>query len=436
MITVVPQPDEWVRFQHHARRVVKVAVRGAETSEGRFLTHSTAFEVLQDHYPQPALLPNLQHLEWLDDEAASYASMFIQPTLRRINFQPQATEHLRSILSAIEAHAPDILELQLTDMFVVLEQVRAELSQTICALHCLEKPQVVHVPLESDAVIHLSQLPRLLEASLLLDDDNADALDFSVRDRFPALQEHAALAVTYDGSDTAERMALHLESIASPTLNSVVANICFTTPPPSQSMERLFVSMAHFEHLWRCKIVFVSPPADYDPFPADILSPLLVLRKITVFELFHPPIELTRDVVRDMLQAWPNLRSMTLHIYAHTQLELEDLILFAEHSSALDKLSVHVRDVPVNWAFDVDADLRPSALSALCLGKTFVPHTAKHAVAEFLARVFPGAELSHFHTRSSVRGAYAGSVLDGVRKLKADLVKQPRLGLSQRARID
>ena len=77
---------------------------------------------------------------------------------------------------------------------------------------------------------------------------------------------------------------------------------------------------------------------------------------------------------------------MILQIPAHTQLELQDLALFAD-----------IKDVPLNWSFDMDADFEPSALEALGLGRTFVPHSVKHAMAKFLARVFPDARIVHSH---------------------------------------
>ena len=213
--------------------------------------------MLRDHYPQSVLLPNLRHLEWFDDEAASCTSMFIQPTLRQFNFQPQATEHMRYVLSAIESHAPEIRESPLIDVVDALEQVRAELSQTVRALHCLRKFRVMHAPLELDAVIHLSRLPRLMWVSLTIDGNNASALDSSARDRFLALQELVALAVTYDGSGTTGRMTHLLDSIASPTLNLLVTNVFYITP--------LFVSVARFEHLWCYKILFITLPVGEVP---------------------------------------------------------------------------------------------------------------------------------------------------------------------------
>lgn len=380
------------------------------------------------------MLPNLQHLEFCLWETPHHAAMFIQPSLRVVDFEPGTFEAADIFLRLVEDSTLKLEELTMSVESDVLAKIRSQLSDSICTMEHLIRLDFAQLPLNYDALLHVSSLSNLRSLSVKLTADNARARLSSSWGTFPSLASFELSTTLAD----AEISASLLRSFNGGNLASLT--IVYRVKSPLTSIEQLLTAISQFKCLSECHIDF-SHTDDFawsgGRLQGHILAPLSRLPLMKYFKLRALPIDISAAGLRDLAVGWSHLRSLVFEtnsgVHQGPTLDILDLPLLSEHCHDLKYLSVALRPLRRDWSWGPSTPLfEARMLQIFALQYSPIPRTAVCNVASFLARIFPRARmhthLSLSHTIMQFTGDHVEitdsvRVMDEICSAKNDLLR-------------
>lgn len=410
-----------------------LTIREIDDSKPQFATHPDTLDLLRAHH-RPPLLPNLRRLVFCLWDSPHHVYMFIQPSLRFVDFQPDFADATDLFLSLVMDDAPKLEELRITPEGDLLEEVREQLSDTICALKHLTHLEFAWLPLRRDALLHLSSLPKLQVFCFELSEDNAGARLVSSFGRFLHLVDFEFLTTIADATIPASL----LRSINSASLTHLT--IVYRAVAPISSLGCLFTAISKHEYLTHCVLDFWHT-ADIawcnGRLQDDILSPLFRLPLMTVFRLCALPIDISAARLGDLVAGWPRLRNLRLETtswrHRGPTLDILDLPILAGCCPELRHLAAALRPLHGNWTWGLNTPFYSACMLAeFDLQYMPIARAAAHDVVTFVAHVFPRARmcnkfaLSYGFVQNFSRGnpevADVLQVMDGICTAKNDLL--------------
>lgn len=394
-ITRVPSGEEWSRFQFFARRVREIVIQDSDDDDEPYATHPHVFDILREHYPGP-ILPNLERLDFLACYNPENVTLFVQPSLRWVNFMPDDIDVARDLLSLLQTKAPNLENISMSSGVEFLADICDRFSKTICTMNHLQCLNFARTPLSNDALIHLSSLPSLRIFRLEVRQENATAWTSPRWGRFANL---LTLRVATALADTSV-LASFLDALDKTGIVSL-AVVCSAQARPT-ALDSLFAAIGRFnpQRLMKCTVDFDAAAAGADGWDGDAptfatLAPLLRLRLLMHVELRALPVELTTGDVHELAGAWPCLRRLLLEPGTEARrgasVALADLADLAARCRMLEHLAVEARPPPDGWAWAPRGPCPPSLAAHLDLRDTRVPRAVAQDVVAFLADVFPFA---------------------------------------------
>ncbi|GJF00138.1 F-box protein [Phanerochaete sordida] len=427
LLTIVRPPlsSEWHRFDHHARRVKRITVQDPEQVDDK------ALEKLSASHPGP-ILPRLRYLTWENWDLAEFAPLFITPTLVYLAFEP-AGDVVCAVLKHVQTSAPQLQRLALGS----LDHQGPDdtvFTETIVSLNHLVGLDWVPIPLRSEALVHLSRLPRFSSLSLFLLEHDDEHWISPSWGGFPALK---SLYLVPD----AEVNSIHipctpfLRALSGANLTSLHLGGLPTVRPGELS--ELVSAIGRLRRLVSLDIRFDQPdvaPWDEAVIDGGALSPLYAIPGIESFQMTRIPLQLQPQSIRELTRAWNTIHTLTLTppSPAHFCVHMKHLEEFTRTSRTLTSLTTQVHPIAESDACELDAELvSPSSpLSYLNLCETRIARPAAARVAEYLAKVCPSARVHHSFAvgvwslaadEDPAEDVEAAAVLENVDRLKQEL---------------
>lgn len=440
-ITTVPEPDQWEHVLRYSRRIRKVL------SSRRDVCKHT-IEMIERHCPGGRLFPNLREARLAGPSCAREISILIQPSLLSVHYEidPKIPESWR--FSSIAERAPTLTALRITDStrplpgldtqdsLFVDPKLCAALSDTVLNLKDLTVVEF-KAALSPEAVKHLSELPRLARLALQLTGDNCAALDTTLHSSppFPSLQ-----SLHVRGRNTTQ-LASWISCLRSPALTEL--HVFAEKRSPIEAAQGLLDAISRLRGLTVLRIQFANERylATDDVF-TPLFQKLSSLEEFTVGGLAFNP---TSAFLVAVVSAWPRLRNLELQHTSYSKptshrIPLRDLLIFAQHCPSIKRIAIplspymytnptrHEDGVVVTThaipplarssstlapAVTVPGSatlmrLPPSKLQVLQIPYGFEPEDYQD-IAEFLANVFPAAELT-FRCPLKMRGVLGDCV--------------------------
>ncbi|RDX53399.1 hypothetical protein OH76DRAFT_1218606 [Lentinus brumalis] len=418
--------------------MVKYAARVRSFQNGRqsgSLAHARAspevWRALRDSCPIANLFPDLRKLNWswmsvLDAEQGEHGQLHLlaSPGLREVRLShaclpdvgsdevrplpPAVVEACTAFVSKISHVAPDVAVFEI-EFSGDVPPIRPMLSTAVIAMHNLTTFTSLEVPLLPDAFLHLTRCPRLhtvavrLHATEWFDED--DHISPQLCDQcLPALrslalyvndvelcvhiiksiksQNLASLTLALSGDSTGE-MAHCLEILKdrpfAPQLRTVKVNVGRLTDHPPH--------IVHADDL-----AFL--------FPLDLHHVIVKGCDIAVHD----------KLVREMSEAWPNIRTLHLSTIprSHWKVSLPGLLPLVYRCRSLTELWVNLDAAHVAFPFPI-TEIRPafgSEQHSLRLLSVQYGRVADPAfVAGFLADCFPQCQIVYSKWGPAAAGA-------------------------------
>lgn len=360
------------------------------------------YHVLHQYYPGPGeMLPNLQEIISRDGNASAppYVFLFIQPTLRSLNFGPSCPEDQITGLSSLEGgRAPHLEQLTIEGW-----DMAPELSKAIASLNHLTDLNLGRLSVHNEALVHLSSLPNLGSLTIQIIKDNADVWKSDSWGGFPRLTSLELMTVIDDGATIASL----LRATNKEMLLSLVVDFHprrterFRTRPPA-NLRSLLASVGEFKSLVEFSLKLRDLQRYEGPriLDGDALLPVFLpqLMSLTIDSL---PVEISDTHIHALAAQCPNLHSLELRPNnERPQISIASLVPLVKHCPLLDRVTLQLAPVEAGWMMDpaAIAGLKPCPLTMLnLLCSRFAVGAAKN-VARFLSTLFPLALVSHSHS--------------------------------------
>ncbi|GJF00135.1 hypothetical protein PsYK624_164140 [Phanerochaete sordida] len=381
-------------------------------------------------HPGP-ILPRLQGLTWQNWDLADFAPLFIRHTLLYLEFEPGGDE-LCSVLKRVQSSAPQLQWLVLSSVEHQLNRSNnVVFTQTLVSLHHLMGLDFDHVPLLSEALLHLSRLPLFVSLSLLLLEHSEEPWNSSSWGGFPTLESLSLMPDEENGFIVPP--APFLRALSGASLIKLDIKISPTVRPGEFS--QLVSAIGHLRRLKFLDIYFDQQDVgEWQGVIIDgaALSPLYAIPCIRIFQMTNAPVRIQPGTIRELGRAWKDVHELTFipPSPTHCHLHLEDLASFPLNFHTLVDLTIQVHPItePDTWGRTAKLFLPPSLLSNLHLSKSRISRPAEARVAHYLARLFPFARVHHsFNLRSwggreiAAEDVEAVAVLENVDRLKQGL---------------
>lgn len=419
----MPSGEEWLRFRCLARLTKDLTIHTCEDSEPEFSTHPNALDLLREHYPGP-ILPNLLRLKFADWAEPETVVMFIQPKLRSVHFTPVLPVPTSMLLECIETHAPKLESLKLSDDDDLFEEVRDQLSKTVCALKHLKRLKFGCVLLSSAALIHLSSLPNLHSLAFRLTGDNVLAWKSPAWGKFSKLMVLGVMTTFADATAPASL----LESIDGQSL----LGLTLRHYPDAQvtSLDRLFCAIGTLGRLVKLSLDFSTFARAWpdDRVPDAVLAPLARLPLIMDFTLRALPVALSRATLHALARGWPYLRRLSLACSTWSRrgpsADVRDLAVLARECPLIEHVDAEVAPLGDDWGWDVDAPgVKACPLQTLNLTSARVPRAVAPQLVAFLARIFPIATMTSAYSGGTFVTRAQLAEMDEVKKVMDQVCK-------------
>lgn len=383
------------------------------------------------HYPEPSLLPNLRDCSLQGLAGSKEIDSLIQSSLHTLHYDIQPLLPDTWHLGRIARRAPDLGVLCLTDSGKTQRgsvsafpdpDIGKALSDAILDfrnLTAVDFATCFHL----DAIRHLSRLPRLARLHLYLDESNCIPLDAGSDGHFP----FCSLKTLHIGGESVVRLSSWMQALHLPMLKTL--RVSPSRSASLLSVEGLFDVIIRFDSLVTLKLFFSNTGL----LASDsILNPLLRrLPYIEEFVLADLPFNPARDSLAVIASAWPRLRNLELQPSCYLKktsrrVSLRDLLAIAYYCPAIERVAIplshHMVTNPTrregdnalviqtdppfpasqnpllapilpNSTTSTGARIPASKLTELCIASDFVRQDYPR-IAEFLAIVFPDAELT------------------------------------------
>ncbi|GJF00133.1 hypothetical protein PsYK624_164120 [Phanerochaete sordida] len=427
-LTIVRPPllSEWHRFEHHARRVREITFTHEENDD--FAVDEEAFVILSANHPGP-ILPQLRTLTWHNWVLAKFAPLFIQPSLISLEFYPTVEEEMEVVLKRVQTSAPQLVSLRLFTADALYGPTNAVFTQTLLSLNHLLGLNFDHVPLETEALAHLSRLPCFITLFLHLLKHDDKLWTSPSWGGFPALKHLSLMPYQEDGVTIPSTPFLHALSGAS--LTSL--DVKMWPPIRFGELSQLLSAIGRLGRLRLLHLEFTNFGAD--PWAGTVidgseLAPLYALRSMMTFTMTNAPITFTPPSIRKLARAWKGIHKLTFisPSPAHCHIRLEDIAGFSRNLRTLVALTIQIHPIPDTWEHVGRLRWPPSLVSDLNLCKSRVARAAEARVAEYLAGTFPLARVRHKFSvsfwgqrQTTVEDVEAAAVLENVDRLKKEV---------------
>ncbi|KIP11108.1 hypothetical protein PHLGIDRAFT_125012 [Phlebiopsis gigantea 11061_1 CR5-6] len=387
--------EEWLRFEYYSRRVRRLMIgkRRDCASAVSFYTEPKFFDFVQVHYPTPGTaLPNLQHLEWYDEEDVHYAEIFVRPSLRSLTCSGWLD---RSEL--IVASNPDPPSANPLNDPLVAER----LNQLLCHLTNIVTLDL-GIPLSEDAITHLSAIPSLRYLSIVFTSTTFRRPPSHPNNLF-MFSALGSLKI-HSQSDDISASTRFLATISARNLFDL--SLGFSLRSPTSAMHPLFEAVGNLQGLSNLELNFLPSLSSVWHeviVPGDAILPLFKLKGLYTFAIHSLPIQMTTEHWRKMAEAWPLLYSLSVTPLAsdssqayRTRIPFHDLVIFAELLSELRMLTVETEEPEACSILDVMPLWPPfSMVTDVDLLQSPLPRTTMELSRKFLRQIFPYADFSH-----------------------------------------
>ncbi|KAJ7608852.1 hypothetical protein DFH06DRAFT_190486 [Mycena polygramma] len=361
--------------------------------------------------PSQNLFPNLQAIEWLDPNPASFPviAMLLSPRLRSVQLDPTRFATHSSLLSTLSVNHPDLAAVDLQGKYRIycdpgiIRSIAAFLSN----LNRLESLRISNV----DAAIlqHVSGLPSLktLDINELMSLESVPRGN-GVDPPFPCLEELSLWATTPDVG------VAMVGAVAHRRLNTL--NLIFEAEyPTSQTTARLHAAIAanssydtliclRVEDNWSETRSRVDVPDElgFDHFVVgreslQILFAFTNLRTVILKPCYGFHLDVNDRVVSEMARAWCRVeelrlaRSHDLHTFGFgAAITLQGIRAIATHCKNLHTLEINFNATRIPLPSDACVQTSLATLEVHC--SRIVSPTA---VALFLSEIFPNLNNVH-----------------------------------------
>ena len=416
-----------MRLRHYAPRVQRVLF---PRECGNFPLHrvhpySFANSILTEiasHFLGKPLLHNIRVLHASPNHGAEvfYRAfpVLFGPKLRKIQSAHHSrygklddelwTSALRQIFVLLHQSSPRLTHLTFNlrseSYFHAPPGICAAMSEAICRFQRLTCVSTV-IPINLQALAHLSQLPSLRVLDVHLDWDVAGIDDFAPLNLIPQNQFFPHLrSITLTHQYYITPISIILFCIWSSHINTIKVSVPQLRSQYQQVMDCLSV-IGHRTAPDNITYVSLNLPPDrwplLDPvtFDEDALAPLLMLPHLTHLELeLGCQFVLNNAACHMMADAWQDIQVLELGPHPEqktTQVTLDALVSFAMLCPRLQRLSIclnaDVRRLRSSPGCRPGLGCEQTALKALFVGKS--PIDDPVAVAAYLSDLFP--KLNH-----------------------------------------
>ncbi|KIP11294.1 hypothetical protein PHLGIDRAFT_141349 [Phlebiopsis gigantea 11061_1 CR5-6] len=419
-----PLPAEWERFLDAASRVRSLKHHVSEDD-----ISNEVFDVIAIYRPRLLLLPNIEHLEWLDDEnqttdISMHALLFLGPRLRsleltKIQFASHwgvtAFTNITALLKTIHH-----MGCRLDSLKVSLDQVASEeVSIATAALvlaNNLKEFLGQYIRLPNDAIVHLAGLPSLITAGISLQTGATfERLDGPL---FPAVEYmHVSL------DDLAEWPCRRLiTNIASPRLGTL--GVTFRREPNQNALHSLVDELAKSQHAAQLHTLhLVQDSARYKTLEDQVpdrpdlvincvtLLPMLSIRNLVDIEISSPYVDLDDYTLITIIESFPLLRRLYFNPGYYSgrapKTTLKSVVTAASRLPRLQELGFPV-DVSTESVHTVNQfSIVNWTCTRLHVADSPLSHDQIHSIAQFLYSWFRHVELCITTLRPDVPGDLA-----------------------------
>lgn len=377
------------------------------------------------------ILPNLRELIWTEDKELQFATIFLQPSLRSLEFLNgwAPNKAMMLVLRALKDRGSSFSQLK---RFVMDHQPGVEsdysppvldlLSSALCTLNHLVKVDV-NAPLSEDALVHLASLSSLTSLSLCIPPTNytRSSLAQMTGPKFTALTH---LYISTSAMD-AEPASSFLDAITPPRLEHFEIFLAefyaevidgADLQPDNNHLKWLFITLGKISTLtsiaikpWSCKHV--------DPefiIEEGTLSPLFALKNIRYLDMARSPTKLSATLLARIAETWPEARSLSLgaecgHVGRALGIAVEDLLPLAIHCRNLHHLALnitHSRQTDLA-TFDHLLPTPQSALTSLQVHGSHLAGDDDGFIALFLAYAFPKVDVRALPSSETLKARFS-----------------------------
>ncbi|KJA15683.1 hypothetical protein HYPSUDRAFT_148782 [Hypholoma sublateritium FD-334 SS-4] len=344
-----PDAVNWLRFETYARRVKSLRANAYQLKQ-------SVFDCVDGLRREPAILPNLQALEW--NAPMKYSSLFMHSKVKKLCVSPPFTS-LPAFFQEIVNRLPNMSTLDILT------------------------GGPAHVVVE-DLACFLYKLPQLTEINLprsYFTTETANALSHMQHLRSIQIQcsrpTKASQSIVSHGKSEGLLCPLHNLRIETSFEEAIrIIEIPFSTPnltrldidsgdPPIESstfMRRLISAVSsHRQLVKEIRITSANHPCQSDcivtedvkNLKLDIFRPLFRMSNLTSFEMTHQyPLNLAQSEIEIFATSCPAMENLMLNVepvhLSDSCLTLDALVPFAQHCSQLKRLGLFVdaTDVP------------------------------------------------------------------------------------------
>lgn len=402
--------------------------------------------MIERHCPGGRLFPNLREARLAGPSCAREISILIQPSLLTVHYEIDPTMPDSWRFSSIAERAPALTTLRVTDSkrplpgldkldsVFVDPKLCAALSDTVLALKNITVVEFM-AALSPEVVKHLSELPRLARLALQLTDDNCAPLDTTLHSSppFPSLRS------LHVRGRNAVQLSSWISSLRLPALTEI--HVFAEKRSPIEAAKGLLDTISRLQGITFLRIQF---PNERYLATDDVFTPLLQkLHSLEEFILGGLAFNPTSAFLVAVVSAWPRLRNLELQHTCYSKptahrIPLRDLLILAQHCPTIERIAIplspYMYTNPTRYEDGVvvmTQTIPPLARSPTALAvtvpdsaaPTHLPHSKLqvlqipygfepedyHNIAEFLANVFPTAELT-FRCPLKMRGALGDCV--------------------------
>ncbi|KIP05518.1 hypothetical protein PHLGIDRAFT_148864 [Phlebiopsis gigantea 11061_1 CR5-6] len=336
-----PTPEEWARFNQHARRVRSLHWEGSSLERVDDAIRLSLLDIIESHY-HAAAFPGLCTLivDMLCVARPEHWAVLTPPGLRKL----ATMHHWRSWKKSSLPRSAILRHILFT-------------SQSIQTLHINTS-----VKLDTEAMRIMAQMPCLRQLSLDTDtgfekfDDphNLDRLEFPVLEDLKLI---FGLLKNHDIVDPCSNTVRFLELVSSCSIKQLYIHHVNTAPTPG-TLYALLKAMAQFSNsLENCSLAIgysrvlrifscwngISNPSI--PF-SDLLPSLLALkRSLTHLDLSFVPLDIRSSDLRSLLYAYPSVRTLRLgemNPNTRSSLSADDIVAISESCLRLEELGLPI----------------------------------------------------------------------------------------------
>lgn len=344
-------------------------------------------------------------------EYFQYISLFMGPTLKRIEIKIFSEDMYRTFWDVLRHYAPAIHEIcievaQFEPSDPALKsQSRALRSFThLRWLFCSECRMAANkaVWMLPEHLAYLSSIPtlRVVQFRLLIRDLNpSETADIGTSDvLFPSL---AVLEVHLHDSDTLNYLCQCVEQHKLSELKTI--HLYLYTQPLAMQFQRFFRSITDKSLLADFAVIITDTrlPTSSSYIVTDVTIMSLFALRLVVFALINVPHMITKDSLCRMAPAWPTLKTLCLYCPGVTSIfdtiHVRNFGLLADKLPRLNEVSLRGLDMKVtdNQEFELQPichhSRRPVTLNIM---DSKLPDSfAQARIAAYLTAIFPNVQI-------------------------------------------